>query len=498
MKKLFVLVLLVALGAVGGAFWTGALSFGREVTTYRSVTVQRADIHATVSATGTIEPEEVVDVGAQVAGKIIRLGRDLDLKDKPIDHNSRVEAGYLKLTEASLDDLRLVDDVPAAVLGKLKPLKDQKFTSRGSLQSKLASLLDSGELERWQDAVLDRAEKGTPLAQIDEALYLSRVIQAKANLNQAEANVTQKEAKLRQCDRDYRRAKNLRITNAIGEAELEVAQSNYETTKAGLDVMVAAVKVARANLEEAKTNLAYTKIVSPINGIIVDRRVNVGQTVVAALNAPSLFLIAKDLNNMIIWASVNEADIALVQKAKKVTFTVPNDTTKYAGKVAKIRLNATMSSGVVTFPVDVSFDNSKANLLPYLTASIQFEWAEAKDVLVLPNSVLRWRPQPQQVVKDKRAEWGPKLRKRNQEGDKTALQVASDDPNKKLVVVWVDNGNGFVEPREVEIGLTDGVNTEIKKGLNEADPVVAGVERNEEKSKGLFLEGIGKMKQGGQ
>jgi HlyD family secretion protein len=431
MKKLFVLFLLVALGAVAGALWTGALSFGHETVTFRTEKVQRQDIHATVSATGTIEPEEVVDVGAQVLGKIVELGKDLDNKDKPVDHNSRVKKGML-------------------------------------------------------------------LAKIDPDVYKAKVTQAEAALAQADANVIQTEAKLHQTANDWRRAKQMVQRNAIGAQEADAAEAAYETTKASLAVNVAAVKVAKANLEEAQTNFAYTKIVSPIDGIIVDRRVNVGQTVVAALNAPSLFLIAKDLKNMVIWASVNEADIALVQKSKLVTFTVPNDTTKYKGKVAKVRLNATMSSGVVTYPVDVSFDNSEANLLPYLTASIQFEWAEAKNVLTLPNSVLRWRPQVQNVAREKRAEWGPKLRKRNQEGDKTALQVPNPDPNRKFVVVWVEDGKGFVEPREVEIGLTDGVNTEIKGGLKEDDKVVAGIERTKDESKGLFLEGIGKMKQGGQ
>jgi HlyD family secretion protein len=431
MKKLLVLLVLLALGATGGALATGAINFGHETTTYRIETVQQYDIHATVSATGTIQPEEVVDVGAQVAGKITRLGRDLEDKRKAIDYCSRVR-------------------------------------------------------------------EGTLLAEIDADLYAARETQAKANLAQAVATVELNVAKYRQYERDWVRARKMYSggTQGISEADLDLARSNYETSKANVDVAKAAVDVCQAALKEATTNLGYTKIVSPVDGVIIDRRVNVGQTVVASLNAPSLFLIAKDLRRMVIWASVNEADIGQVQRAKEVIFTVPTDTKPLQGKVTQVRYNASMNSGVVTYTVVVSFDNSEAHLLPYLTASLKFEWAEANRVLSLPNSVLRWRPQVQNVARSKRPDWGPKLRRRNQEGEKGALKVTRD--GRDYFTVWVEDGKGFVEPREVEIGLTDGINTEIKSGLKEGDKVVSGVERVAESSRGLFLEGIGKMKQGGQ
>src|SRR5262249_12654673 len=152
---------------------------------------------------------------------------------------------------------------------------------------------------------------------------------------------------------------------------------------------------SEAMLREAQVNLGYTQIRSPVDGVIVDRRVNVGQTVVAGLNAPSLFLIAKDLTKLQVWASVNEADIGNIHAGQSVRFTVdayPKET--FVGQVAQIRLNASMTQNVVTYTVVISTDNSQGKLLPYMTANLQFEVDRRHDVLLVPNAALRWKPQP--------------------------------------------------------------------------------------------------------
>src|SRR5206468_12680769 len=163
----------------------------------------------------------------------------------------------------------------------------------------------------------------TILAEIDKSVYQSQVDQSKANLERAEADLLQMQAKLTQADRDWERAQALGKTKGtISDADYDTAQANYLTAKANVEVGRAAIGQAKANLKQAEINLGYCTIKSPVKGVIVDRRVNVGQTVVSSLNAPSLFLIAKDLKRLQVWASVNEADIGNVFSGQAVTFTV--------------------------------------------------------------------------------------------------------------------------------------------------------------------------------
>ena len=161
----------------------------------------------------------------------------------------------------------------------------------------------------------------------------------------------------------------------------------------------ASLAQADAGLRRAKRNLDYCTITSPVKGVIIDRRVNIGQTVVSSLNAPSLFLIAKDLTRMQVWVAVNEADIGKIHPGQPVTFTVdafPGEI--FHGEVGKIRLNASMTQNVVTYTIEIITDNSNGRLLPYLTANVQFELHRLKNVLLVPNAALRWTPSVEQVA----------------------------------------------------------------------------------------------------
>ena len=163
---------------------------------------------------------------------------------------------------------------------------------------------------------------------------------------------------------------------------------------------------------------SYCTIKSPVKGVIIDRRVNIGQTVVASLNAPSLFLIAKDLKRMQVWVAVNEADIGKIQPGLPVSFTVdafPGET--FRGEVGKVRLNASMTQNVITYTVEVITDNSNGRLLPYLTANVQFELSRLSGVLLAPNAALRWTPPAEQVAPEFRevAFWMPQARKGGRE-----------------------------------------------------------------------------------
>lgn len=408
-----VVVVVVAL------LFMGLLQRGdRNLATFRTVPVKRGDLLATISATGTVEPEEVIDVGAQVAGRILAFGKDKS--GKSVDYGSVVEAG-------------------------------------------------------------------TILARIDDALYAADVASAKAQVAQnqagvryAEANLGQLKAKLYQAERDWARAQKLGPSDALSQADYDAALSAYETAKANVEVGQAAIVQAKdavrqseAALQRAQQNLNYCTIQSPVKGVIVDRRVNIGQTVVSSLSAPSLFLIAKDLTRIQVWVSVNEADIGQIRPGQPVTFTVdahPGEAFK--GEVGKVRLNATMTQNVVTYTVEVNTDNADGKLLPYLTANVKFIVGERHHVLMVPNAALRWMPRMNQIE--------PEFRKTSQTGKATGAPSRGQPPAEggkaKLVqgVVWVPQG-ALVRPVKVTRGLSDGSLTEVASAdLPEGTPVVTG------------------------
>jgi HlyD family secretion protein len=235
--------------------------------------------------------------------------------------------------------------------------------------------------------------------------------------------------------------------------------------------------VAQADLEEATVNLGYTTISSPVKGIVLDRRINIGQTVIASLNAPSLFLIAKDLSRLEIWSSVNETDIGSIHEGQKVRFSVgsfPRDT--FEGKVAKIRLNASMTQNVVTYTVVIAVDNSSGRLLPYLTVRVQFEVEGREHALLVPNAALRWHPTLQNVIPGAREKYALALRRQTPaNGEKSPSESLSKEDASGLV--WIRQGD-LVQPVEVKTGLSDGVVTEIcGSELNEGTEIIVGASR---------------------
>jgi HlyD family secretion protein len=400
-RKVSILLALIALAAGGAAYYSRHMA-AAPVTNFHTVAVKRGDLLSTIGATGTLEPEEVVDVGAQVAGLILEFGADPHDRTKLIDYGSVVE-------------------------------------------------------------------KGTVLARIDPTPYEASLEQAEAALERSEADLLQLEAKYEQAEQEWKRAASLRPEKAIADTDYDLAVANYRTAKANIAVGKAAIRQNKAALRMAKTNLGYTTITSPVRGVIIDRRVNIGQTVVAALNAPSLFLIAKDLRRMQVWASVNEADIGQVRVDMPVQFTVDAHPGKtFPGKVTQIRMNASTTQNVVTYTVVVTFDNTKAALLPYLTANAQFEVQRRTNVLQVPNAALRWKPRAAQV----------------EPGDKAAAASASSaasEPSQQRGCLWIDAGGGRVRPLKVALGISDGTMTEISgSGLKQAVQVVVGEEGGEE------------------
>ena len=403
-----VVIVLVLILAVGGLIYLFLSHTGNSSTLFRMAEVQRGDLLVTIGATGTVEPEEVVDVGSQVAGKIEAFGKDPKNPGKQVDYGTEVD-------------------------------------------------------------------QGTDLAYIDESMYAADVEQASALVEQNKANVTraaadleQMKAKLRQAENNWKRAKELGPSRALSATEYDSYLAAYETAQATVGVGQATVVQAQkavvqteAALKRSRTNLGYCTIRSPVKGVIIDRRVNIGQTVVASLNAPSLFLIAKDLKKMQVWASVNEADIGSLQAGQAVSFTVDAFPGRnFQGTVGKIRFNASMTQNVVTYTVEIHTDNSDGTLLPYLTANVRFEIVHRNDVLLVPNAALRWKPSAE--PESGKPGSGRKGSTRPAEG--------AFKPGR----VWIEK-NGRAEPVNVRAGLTDGSFTEIQgDAVKEGMEVIVG------------------------
>jgi HlyD family secretion protein len=431
MGKKGIVVLISALVVISGltAWWLNSRS--DTATVFRTVKVKRSDLEASISATGTVEPEEVVDVGAQVSGIISSFGKDK--YGKMIDYGSPVE-------------------------------------------------------------------NGTVLARIDDSLYAAAVESAAAQLQQAlankvsaAANVLQMEAKLLQAQQDWERAQKLGPSDALARsaydqyrANFEVAKANLAASRAAVEQTVAAVAQAKANLHSARVNLGYCTIKSPVKGVIIDRRVNIGQTVVSSMTATSLFLIAKDLKHIQVWVSVNEADVGSISPGQLVAFTVDAFPSRvFHGEVGKIRLNATMTQNVVTYTIEVNTKNDDGKLLPYLTANAQFNIGRRKGVLVIPNAALRWSPLPKQMA--------PEARKKSRGRVEPSAGTAGPDRERghdaggalqARGTIWVQQGK-FVRPIHVNTGLTDGLVTEAQgRGLTEGLEIVSGEEAAESNASG--------------
>jgi HlyD family secretion protein len=447
MRKLMIIgaIVLVVAGLGGGLGLWYVRAAGGSGPGFRTEEAKRGDLLATISASGTVEPVDIVDVGAQVTGQVIEYGKD----DQGIDINYG------------------------------------SVVHKGTLLAKIDPKLYQAKVNQSEATV-----------QQNEA----KVREANANVTLAKANVDQGKAKYDQAKRDWDRAQVLRPQNSIAQADYDAYESAYFTNKAALAVndaalvqaqaMVgdaeAAVKNANAILEQDKINLGYCDIKSTVEGKIIDRRVTLGQTVQSSFNTPSLFLLALDLRKMNVWASVNEADIGQVKEGQTVHFTVDAHRDEvFTGTVSRIRLNATSTQNVVTYTVEVLTENlpdkdhPNGKLLPYLTANLQFEVDKRANVLMVSNEALRWRPDASQVAPDARAAYQKFLRgKEDDTGGSDAKPSGDAKPKggkaQRRGMVWVQDGK-YVRPVKVRLGLTDGTRTEIVDGdLEDGTTIISG------------------------
>lgn len=409
--------------AAGGWWWWSQRQSGDTAQQYRTTPVVKTDIVSSIAATGTVVPEDVVDVGTQVNGQIASFGLGAD--GKPVDYRSVVT-------------------------------------------------------------------ENTVLATIDDTLYAADVVSgeaqlasAQAQVRVAEANVVQAIAKRDQAQRDWDRAQKLGTSRALSQADYDAARSAFEQavaavtqTQASVGQAQAQIKIAEASLTRSRRNLSLCTILSPVSGVIIDRKVDIGQTVVSSLNAPSLFLIAKDLSKMQVLVQVNEADIGSVKPGDAVSFTTDAfPAEKFTGQVRRVRLNATMTQNVVTYTVEIVTENANLRLLPYLTANVRFILDQRQSVKAVPNAALRWSPGVTVAAAPAPgspggASPGASSQAPAQNPDRAASHSARSAPRSSTVYVL---RGGMPVAVTVTAGLSDGTLTEVTSAeLTENDEVITG------------------------
>jgi HlyD family secretion protein len=326
----------------------------------------------------------------------------------------------------------------------------------------------SGQIAKLYVDFNDHVRKGQLLATIDPTLQQQAVQDAEAQLERAQAQLTQAQS-------DYERNKQLFDAKVLSASEFSATQSNFS-------VQQATVKSAQIALQRAKQNLSYTSIYAPIDGVIVERNVDVGQTVAASLSAPQLFLIANDLSEMQILASVDEGDIGAIKDGIPVTFTVqayPNQ--PFKGIVKQVRLQSTTLDNVVTYTAVISVKNLDGRLRPGMTATVQFQTATAENALVVPNAALRIVATDEMKKEAGIGQAGRDSTARPDSATRARFAAAAGNRGAGFAAqrpsfLWVVDSAGKLKAIRVHAGISDGQRTEVKAdGLAEGLQVITSV-----------------------
>jgi HlyD family secretion protein len=341
----------------------------------------------------------------------------------------------------------------------------------------------SGMIARLFADFNSHVKKGQLLAQLDPTPFQQAVEQRQADVTKAKVEAAN--AKI-----TYDRQQRLASSGLAPQADLDAAKAQYEAAVAG-------VQQASAALQQAQTNLKYTNIVSPIDGVVIDRAYDVGQTVAASFQAPTLFQIAQDLTKMQVQADVDQSDIGRVQVGQPARFTVDSyPDQEFHGRISQIRLNATVSQNVVTYPVIIEVPNPDEKLRPKTTANVTIDVATVQDVLRIPNAALRFKPEnaPAGGGSAPRGGRSASTTTSTSGGPSPERQIAQMGERRRGVAgaaggfgnsaprrprgqtVWILGPENKLTPVEIRTGITDGHYTAVVEGnLKEGDNVVVGL-----------------------
>lgn len=393
MKKVIFFFLLLA----GGFAYMYFSDSGTAEYTYRTVSLEKGDITASVTATGSLSAVTVVEVGTQVSGTI---------KQIYVDYNQQVKKGQL-------------------------------------------------------------------IALIDPAVLQAKLEEAKANLAAAKAAVAKAKANVTDSDRNLKRNKELWNRQLIAKSELDTAETTHLANRASLQEAEAKVLQVQAALRQSETNLEYTRIISPENGVILSREVNVGQTVAASLSTPTLFTIAKDLADMQIETAVDEADIGRVKEGQDVEFTVDAYSgVTFKGTVRQVRISASTSDNVVTYPVIISVANPDLKLKPGMTANVSIITGRKINILKVPMAALRFSPPPVDTPEAQTTSpFNPIISRRPRGGQGAAQGNGNAGKSGTISTVWTVKGDTLGEKVQFHSGINDGSFVEViaSQELNAGD-----------------------------
>src|SRR5712692_4070689 len=353
-----------------------------------------------------------------------------------------------------------------------------KVTATGTLSALLTVQVGSqvsGRIAQLNADFNSVVTKSQLIAKIDPQLFDAALAQAQANYLEAQGTLSKTRVQELDAKRLSDRARGLKDRGLVSQAEVDTAEATWLAAKAQVEVSLGALEQARAARNQAQINLAYTTIVSPINGVVISRNVDVGQTVAASLQAPTLFTIAEDLRKMQVHTNVAEADVGKLAPKMTAIFTVdayPNDA--FRGVIHEIRNAAQTVQNVVTYDAVINVDNQALKLRPGMTANVTVVYAEKDDALKVPNAALRFKPGPEILALLPRTgaeETGPMVRRA--ETGRPAGGIGPD-AIAGAKVVWV-LGNPSLKRVPVQTGLSDGTVSElVGSNLTEGDRVVVG------------------------
>jgi HlyD family secretion protein len=357
----------------------------------------------------------------------------------------------------------------------------------------------SGTIQSLYADFNSQVKKGQVIARLDPSILQARLGQAEANLLSARANVDRAKATVEDTRQKYERAKELAAQKLIAETELETAKANYDGGVASLKASQAAESQAVASVNQAKVDLSHTVIDTPIDGVVISRNVDVGQTVAASFQAPVLFVIANDLARMRVNAAVDEADVGRVREGQDVVFHVDAfPEREFKGVVEQVRLNPTTVSNVVSYNTIVAVDNRDLLLRPGMTATVSIVARKAENALRLPAAALRFRPEgyqrptsgagagPGAAGMRSGGAGGPGAARPGAGrpggfGGGTAMAAERGGPGGgrgpgRPTTVFVPDEKGQPKPVDVRIGVSDGQYVELREGLEEGAAVITGTE----------------------
>jgi len=355
----------------------------------------------------------------------------------------------------------------------------------------------SGKIEDIYVDFNSNVEAGQIIAKIDQELFITKVNQNEANYQSSVAALEKSKISLALAEKSLERSKELFEKKLISVEELENAEANYYNARSDLQSAEARLEQSKSQLESSRVDLAYTIIKSPIDGVVINRNINVGQTVAASFQAPVLFQIANDLTKMQVECSVDEADIGKVAEGQKVTFTVdafPNE--RFSGVVQQVRYSPEVISNVVTYTTIVEVDNPELKLRPGMTATVSIVVGEARDKLLVPNTALRFTPNlTQEQMRALFAEMGMGRGRQSNGGQEapsqpqTSQRLQENIPSaarqfgggmaagrmRDMARVWMEGENGKLKMVFFKTGVTDNIYTEVVSGdLEEGQEVIVG------------------------